>query len=124
MRKNSIVLWRNIHEVAQAVCKHYGLSYGRIVPETRKLTRHYGECQPCDKCANSEYIDETNCNEKILYIRIHQLNKPSVALATSTILSTLAHELAHLGCWNHGPEHRRFEKEIVEFIQELGYNIK
>ncbi len=121
MVNSSIVLWKDIHEIAQLVCKHYGLSYGRIVPELRKQTKHYGECRPCDKCVNSEHIDEVNCNEKILYIRIHQLNKPRVALATSTILQTLAHELAHLRQWKHGAAHRSFEEEIMAFIRETGY---
>ncbi len=121
MAKNSIVLWKDIHEIAQKVCKHYGFTYGQIVPETRKQTKHYGECRPCDKCMNASHIDEVNCNEKILYIRIHQLNKPRVALATSTILRTLAHELAHLQEWKHGAGHRTFEDEIVELIKELGY---
>ncbi len=118
---SSIVLWKDIHEIAEKVCKHYSLSYGRIVPEIRKQTKHYGECRPCDKCSNSEHIDEINCNEKILYIRIHQLNKPRVALAKSTILQTLAHELAHLRQWNHGAAHRAFEDEIMAFIRKTGY---
>ena len=122
MAKNSIVLWKDIHEIAQKVCKHYSLSYGTIVPETRKQTKHYGECSPCDKCMNAAHIDEVNCKEKILHIRVHQLNRPRVALATSTVLQTLAHELAHLREWKHGPAHRGFEDEIMEFIRELGYN--
>lgn len=122
MSKSSIVLWKDIHEIAQKVCTHYKLSYGRILPETRKQTRHYGECRPCDKCTNAEHIDEINCREKILYIRIHQLNKPRVALASATIFQTLAHELGHLREWKHGPAHRAFEREIMEFIKELGYN--
>ncbi len=121
MAKSSIVLWKDIYEIAQEVCKHYNLSYGRIVPETRKQARHYGECRPCEKCYNAEHIDEINCNEKILYIRIHHLNRPRKAMATSTILRTLAHELAHLRCWKHGPAHRKFEREIINFIQELGH---
>ncbi len=118
---NSIVLWKNIHEISQKVCKYYGLSYGRIVPETRKLAQHYGECRPCDKCISAGHIDERNCSEKILSIRIHQLNKPKVALATSTILRIVAHELAHLREWDHGKTHVKFEKEIIEYIKELGY---
>jgi len=121
MAKSSIVLWKDIHEIAQKICRHYGLSYGRIVPEIRKQTRHYGECSPCDKCIKADHIDETNCNEKILYIRIHQLNRPRVALATPTILKTLAHELAHLREWKHGPSHREFEDEIMNFIRKLGH---
>ena len=121
--RNSIVLWKDIQEVADKVCKHYGLSYGKILPETRKLAQHYGECQPCEKCERAEHINETNCKEKVLFIRIHQLNKPRIALATSTILRTLAHELAHLRHWDHGKAHRQFEKEIVAFMQKLGYEV-
>lgn len=120
-KKSSILLWKDIHDVSQIVCKYYSLSYSRIVPETRKLAKHYGECRPCEKCINAKHIDERNCSDKILSIRIHQLNKPRVALATSTILRTLAHELAHLREWDHGKAHRAFEEEIVYYMKELGY---
>ena len=64
--QTTIVLWKNLHEISQKVCKYYGLSYGRIVPETRKLAKHYGECSPCPTCCAAEHIDEVNCNEKIV----------------------------------------------------------
>jgi hypothetical protein len=118
--RNSIVLWKEIQEIADKVCKHYGLTYGKILPETRKLVRLYGECQPCDKCSRAEHINYKNCSEKVLYIRIHQLNRPRKALSTSTILRTLAHELAHLRYWNHTKEHKGFEKEIVDFMRGMG----
>ena len=120
---NTVVLWKDIHEVSQKVAKHFGLTYGPIRPETRKLAKHYGECRPCDKCQNAEHIDERNCSEKILFIRVHQLNKPQVALAASTILRTLAHELAHLREWDHGKAHRAFEDEIIEHMRNLGYGV-
>ncbi len=120
-KKSSILLWKDIHEVSQIVCKYYSLSYSRIVPETRKLAKHYGECRPCEKCIKAKHIDERNCRDKILSIRIHQLHKPRIALATSTILRTLAHELAHLREWDHGKAHRAFEEEIVYYMKELGY---
>ncbi len=122
--KNTVVLWKDIHELAQKVCKLYGLTYGQILPETRRQAQHYGECLPCDKCYRATHIDETNCNEKILYIRVHQLNKTSVPLATSTILNTLAHELAHLREWIHGKAHREFQEEIVTYIKGLGYDVR
>ena len=103
--------------------KEYNLSYGKIVPETRKLTRCFGECSPCDKCYNAEHIDERNCREKILSIRVHQLDKPHISLARGTILRTLAHELTHLQEWDHGPGHRVLEKEIRQYIKDLGYDI-
>lgn len=104
----SIILWKEIHEIANKTCKHFGLKYNSIVPETRKQVRFYGECVPTSK-------------GKDIYIRINQLGQPKRPLAASTILKTLAHELAHLRHWNHGNQHKEFEKEIMEFIRELGY---
>lgn len=120
---NSVVLWKDIHEISNKLCKYYGLSYSKILPETRKQARHFGECRPCEKCCKASHVDERNCNEKILYIRTHHLNKPRKPLATSTILRTLAHELAHLRCWDHGKDHREFEEELVAHMRELGYRI-
>ncbi len=118
----SIVLWKEIHEITTLVCKYYGLTYGSLIPETRK-TAYYGSCEPCARCHNTAHIDSLNCKEKILYIRVNQLNKPRVALAASTILNTLAHELAHLKYWGHGRKHREFEKEIINYMDELGYDV-
>jgi hypothetical protein len=121
--RNTVVLWKDIHEVSQKVAKYYGLTYSKIVPETRPRAKHYGECRPCDKCCNAGHINEVNCRDKILSIRVHQLNKPTRPLATSTILRTLAHELAHLRQWGHGKAHRAFEDEIVAYMKELGYDV-
>jgi hypothetical protein len=123
MAQNTVVLWKDIHEVSQKIARHYGLSYSKIVPETRKQAKHYGECRPCTKCCNAGHIDERNCRDKILYIRVHQLNRPRIPLATSTILNTLAHELAHLREWDHGKAHRKFVEEIVDYMQDLGYDV-
>ncbi len=120
---NSIILWKDMHEIADKVCVHFGMSYGKIMPETKKLAQYYGVCWPCKKCIDAKHIDEKNCSEKILYLRLHQLNKPRIPLASKTILQTLAHELAHLREWVHGPEHEEFEFEILEFMREMGYEV-
>lgn len=120
---STVVLWREVHEISDAVCRQFGWSYGKIVPITMPRARYYGECEPCDKCYNAEHIDVANCNEKILYIRVHQLSNPRKALAASTIIRTLAHELAHLGVWKHGPAHRETEREVLVLIGELGYDM-
>lgn len=120
---NTIVLWKDIHEIAQKVCKEFGLTCGKIIPETQKLAKCYGQCYPCETCQNAKHINERNCKEKTLSIRIHQLNKPRVPLATSTILDTLAHELAHLRIWEEGPAHQEFVDEILEYMKGLGYKV-
>ena len=119
----TIMLWKDIYNISDLVCKEYNLSYGVIVPETRRRTTSHGECSACYRCSNAEHIDERNCKEMTLYVRIHQLNRPNTALAASTILRTLAHELAHLKGWDHGKKHSAFEAEIVGYIKELGYEI-
>lgn len=110
MSKPTVILWKRVHEIADKVSKHFGLKYNTIIPETRKLTRCYGECKPTPKGTN-------------IYIRVHQLKNPRRPLATSTILGTLAHELAHLKYWDHGSAHREFTREILEYIKELEKNL-
>ncbi len=122
--RSTVVLWKEIHEIADKVCKHFGFSYGKIVPETRKLTKHYGECRACPACQNADHIEDAHCKDKILYIRVHQLNNPKRPLATRTILHTLAHELAHLRVWYHGPEHRQLQQDVLHYMVELGYEVK
>ena len=121
--ENGILLWRDIFEISRKVCRKFGLHYGKIEPETRKLSHMYGECQPCDRCAYTPHITDANCKHKIILIRIHQLHRPRRPLATRTIIDTLAHELAHLhpDCWEHGRAHRDFQKEILDFIRSMGY---
>lgn len=120
---NGILLWKDMHEVTDKVCSHFGLTYGKLLPQTDQRAQYYGICWPCKKCIDAEHIDAKNCNEKIIYIRIHQLNKPRVALARKTILRTLAHEIAHLGEWVHGSEFDEFEFEILEYMRYLGYEV-
>ncbi len=120
---SSIILWKDMYEIADKVCLQFGMTYGGIMPERKKLARYFGACWPCKKCIDAEHIDEKNCNEKILYIRLHQLDAPRRSLANKTILRTLAHELAHLKEWDHGPEHIKVESEIKEFIKELGHKV-
>lgn len=123
MATDGILLWREIFEIAEKVCKHYGLKFGKIEPETRKLAKMYGETAPCDRCFQNKHINHGNCSEKIIHIRIHQLQRPNRPLALRTIMDTLAHELAHLNpdTWEHGKAHKKFTKEILAFIRALGY---
>jgi predicted metal-dependent hydrolase len=108
LSKPTVIFWKEVHEVADKVSKHFGLKYNTIVPETRKLARCYGECRSTPKGMN-------------IFVRVHQLKNPRRPLAASTILRTLAHEMAHLKHWGHGPAHRAFTREIVEYIKELEY---
>lgn len=120
----TLLLWRDIIEISDKVCRKYGLSYGQILPSTSK--RQYGlfgEATACDRCYNSKIFKEENCNEKIIKIRIHQYGRPNRPLKTSTILNTLAHELAHLKYWNHGEQHTEFTKEIIDYMESLGYDV-
>mgnify|MGYP005852299179 CR=1 FL=1 len=122
-KTNTVVLWKDIHQIAEAVCKRFDLTYSKIVPEINMRAKHYGQCRPCKKCCDSEFINEVNCKEKVIYLRLHQLNDARKPLSTRTILHTLAHELAHLREWNHGAKHRQFETDILDYMLDLGYEV-
>ena len=119
----SILLWRDIYQIADKVALEFNLPYGTIVPETRKKAWWFGEAFSCEKCRRKGIEYEASCKSKIIYIRTHCLNKPHKPLSPSTILRTLAHELAHIREWTHGPQHTKLEKEIVLFIKQLGYEV-
>lgn len=127
MKKKSslptIVLWRDLIDVANKVCRFYNLTYGQILPYTSKRVRDYGEASPCDRCYNSSKINEENCTEKVIKIRLHQVNRTNRPLQEATVWHTLAHELAHLRHWPHGRSHRAFTKEVVDYIASLGYDV-
>lgn len=121
--ETSVVLWKEVYEIAELVGKQFNLRYHSIVPETRKRVRFYGECRPCNRCWGSERFSDANCKQKNISIRIHQLNS-NRPLARSTIVDTLAHELAHLRVWAHNAEHTALTAEIKEFIVQAGYKVR
>lgn len=118
-----VVIWKEVCEIAEKVARRFNFTYSSILPETRKRARHFGECSICPRCGVSDYIEDANCGQKVIRIRVHQVNNPKRPLSPRTILRTLAHELAH--CvpegWNHGAAHRRLTAEILLYIRELGY---
>lgn len=118
----TVILWRDVVEVLDKICSTHNLSYGQILPCVSKRYKDFGEAAACDRCSNSDQINEANCKEKIIKIRIHMANRPKRPLKSSTIFHTLAHETAHLRHWVHGKDHRKFTHEIIDFIQELGYD--
>ena len=122
-KQSSIILWRDLHEIAEKVCGRFELCYGKIIPEINKSARYFGVCWPCEECINAGAIDVVNCNEKIIRIRVNRLNNPQIPLTRKTVLQTLVHELAHLREWKHGERFDIFESEVLKFVRELGYGV-
>lgn len=122
---DGVILWKEVCEIAEKVATHFSCKYSAILPETRKRARHFGECAPCERCADSLAISEANCSQKVIRIRVHQVNNPKRPLSSRTILRTLAHELAHCRSdgWDHGRKHRRLTSEISQYIRSLGYTV-
>lgn len=143
---NSILLWTHLQNIAKRVCAEFGLHFHRLEAlENRRLVKWFGETIVCDKCIkrlilssvlkNSQKnrttkrrkkeqdIDPAKCRRKTIRIRLHQYNSYKKPLAVKTIIDTLAHELAHLkaDCWKHGRQHTEFQKQILDYIVELGY---
>lgn len=60
-----------------------------------------------------------------IQLRLNRYRRPSQALKPSTVMATLAHEIAHFvkGGWDHGPEHRRITREVAQWIRGQGYDV-
>lgn len=121
---DTILLWRDLFHIANKVCRKFKLTYGKIEPATRLQYHHYGTCEACPRCVNGKKISTANCREKIIRIRLHQVHRKNRPLKLSTIVDTLAHEMAHLAYWDHSLEHHEFQKRILDYIQSIGYNVK
>jgi hypothetical protein len=88
---------------AQMIAAHFGLEYRAIEPERSNVTSRYGIC----------YDDGT------IKIRLaHSVSgRP---LKYSSLVSTLCHELAHLKHFDHGPQFRSFNLELLAWARRRG----
>jgi hypothetical protein len=124
----SILLWQDIVQISEKICKSYDLKYlDKILPFTHKLAERFGQldaCKPCkEKCLAGE-MHESGCKHKVLKIRLNKLGRrKKQALLQKTILDTLAHELAHLQHWYHTKDHKKLTQSIKDAIREMGYDI-
>jgi predicted SprT family Zn-dependent metalloprotease len=78
-----------------------------------KITK-FKELHIVHECPNNDFgwVDDKGNVE----IRIYRSDRKT-RLALSTILDTIAHELAHLIEWDHGPSHRRLTSAIKVWLE-------
>lgn len=100
-----ITLWRDLERLAGATRKKFRLKQYELQPLTLMRRGAFG------------YYSDNG----VILLRVHQLNRPRRPLARSTILHTLAHELAHLRTWRHGRDHATFAREIWDWWKEEGW---
>jgi hypothetical protein len=113
-------VWHDIHVIAQKVAKRFGLKNNlRFEPIPASTgARRDGDC------TKGSYSTQ----EGLIRIRVHRIKKGEDgtwkkargSVKRSTILASLAHELAHLRLYEHGPEFRAFTLEIADYIRSLG----
>lgn len=65
--------------------------------------------------------DDTNPPK--VEIRLHCVGKRRRPLRRSTIMSTLAHELAHFRCPRHDAEHGELTREIAAWLKAHGQTV-
>jgi hypothetical protein len=88
---------------ARAIASHFGLDYRVIEAERANVKSRYGIC----------YDDGT--------IKIRLAHAVSgQPLKYSSLVSTLCHELAHLRHFDHGPQFRAFNLELLAWARGRG----
>ncbi|MGH8899427.1 MAG: hypothetical protein ACRDZ4_20975 [Egibacteraceae bacterium] len=107
----SAVLWTDLYELTVAACRRFGLVEPILEPMTRRR-----RCKMDGDCVRGPG------RTPVVRLRLHRYHRPRQALARSTIMATLAHELAHLaaGCWNHGRAHDAMAQAIAAWLREQG----
>jgi len=104
-------IWTDLHELAEKAAKKFKLPTSIIIEPMPKPRRGDGD--------NTRQPGAT----PLIRIRVHRVGRPRQALKTTTILATLAHELAHLKYWDHGKEQYHLTHEIADFFREEGHEV-
>jgi len=109
-------VWHDIFIISQKVTRHFGLK--------RKL-----RFEPILAFTCARMDGDCLKSSGLIRLRVHRITKGKDgtwkrsnrgAVARSTIMASLGHELAHLRIDDHGPKFREFTLEIANFIRSLG----
>jgi hypothetical protein len=84
-----------------------------------KVNRYFGQCTTTDDYTYQIglYTQYWKIQKLYPFVRVRR------PLSTIDILHTFAHELAHIAHWEHTPEHKRLECQIMSmFCTQLKYD--
>ena len=104
-------IWTHLHELADKAARKFQLPTSIIIEPMPARYRGDGD--------NTRQPGAT----PLIRIRVHRVGRPHQSLKTTTILATLAHELAHLKYWDHGKEQYHLTHEIANFFREEGHEV-
>lgn len=107
----TLASWAYIHRAALLAAVHFGLRLRglRIAPEhPHPGRRDDGGCWP---------------NTGRIVVRLHRVGRPRQPLQVSTVMATLAHELAHLRCSTHDAAHGSLTREIAAWFKAQGFPV-
>lgn len=118
MRKSTVrpdpaLLWLDLAELLDRAKSRFRLPAGiRLEPVRRRYT-------------HTRMDGNAHRYPPRIQLRLHRVNRPRRAVSPSTIMATLAHEIAHFvrGGWDHGPTHRKHTREVAAWIREQGYPV-
>jgi len=99
----SVLLWRECQELAEAAVDHFCLrGYRGLKATTNRKTEDCGYCHP----------------DGFLELRIHRWGRPTQPLTRRWLKGVLAHELAHLEVSRHGKRHEAKAQEILKYWRQ------
>lgn len=103
------VVWTDVVRLGRRAAHHFNLPY-------RKRLRF----EPLPVRKGSAVDGDCDVSSGLVRIRVHRIGRPTQALTRSTIMATLAHELAHFAEPNHEAGHGELTRQIAAWLRAQG----
>lgn len=110
----SATLWVDIVRLGRKAARHFKLTSRRIVFEPIMPRPGLAADGGCHKHG------PLGSQLPHIYLRVFRVNRPRSPLRRSTIMASLAHELAHLRHDDHLAPHGELTRQIAAWLKEQG----
>jgi hypothetical protein len=116
---NNFTIWAEVVRLARRAARRFSL-----LPDAEKLWidayEPHRTREQDGECRTREFDKNLPRGMARIIVRLHRAHRIRTPLAVSTVMGTLAHELAHLKVTGHGADHGELTREIAAWMRTQG----